>query len=98
MPQTKLTKKSEDTATDQIATTKKADLIGIPMIISGIKTIPSKNGVVNLYTATVPPNNRAVAFFGSGVMDRQNVEVGSAVVIDTGVSKKGQFYKFYSPE
>ena len=94
--QTTLRKQSEEKIGD---TTEKSQLVGKKLIITSIiSNIPTKNGPVNVYSATLPDGS-AVQFFGSKVMDAQNVKPGKTVVtIGTGPAANGDFFKFYLPE
>lgn len=75
----------------------KKDLLGIVLHITDVAyKIPTAYGEAAAYTATLP-SGEVVTFFGSSVMDTQEVAAGDVVKIDQKASKEGNKYYIFVP-
>lgn len=77
-------------------TADKAGLVGDELIIVAIEKkeveYEDEKRVVNLYTARNVQTGTMVQFFGSAVLDAQEIKVESRVVLDLRTSKSGRKY------
>ena len=77
-------------------TVDKAGLVGDELTIVAIEKkeveYEDEKREVNLYTAKNVHTETMVQFFGSSVMDSQDVKVGARVILDLRTSKSGRKY------
>ena len=83
-----------------LLTREKGEIIGDELVIMNVEPITThspegEDRNVNLYTARDNKIDSVVMFFGSAIMDKQNVKPSDHVVIDLRASKEGRKYYLF---
>ena len=83
-----------------LLTREKGEIIGDELVIMNVEPITThspegEDRIVNLYTARDNKIDSVVMFFGSAIMDKQNVKPSDHVVIDLRASQEGRKYYLF---
>jgi hypothetical protein len=72
--------------------TKKSELLGHVLLIEATTQTDTEHGTAILYDANDETTKKKVVFFGSSVMDRQEIQKGDRIKLSTKKGKRGDFY------